>query len=76
MKIRPLRDRIVVKRIEKSEEKVGGIILPDTTREKSMRAEVIAAGSGRVLKNGKKLPVTELPEKNERTASMPAVMDY
>jgi chaperonin GroES len=57
MKIKPLRDRIVVKRIEESEQKVGGIIIPDTAKEKPMTAEVIAVGSGRVLDDGKKVPL-------------------
>ena len=58
MKITPLKDNIVVKRIEeKDEKKVGSIIIPDTAKEKPMTAEVIAVGSGRVLKDGKKLPL-------------------
>jgi chaperonin GroES len=57
MKIKPLRDRIVVKRIEESEQKIGGIIIPDTAKEKPMTAEVIAVGSGRMLDDGKKVPI-------------------
>ena len=57
MKITPLKDNIVVKRIEEDEKKVGSIIIPDTAKEKPMTAEVIAVGSGRVLKDGKKLPL-------------------
>jgi len=58
MKITPLRDRIVAKRIEESEEKkVGGIIIPDTAKEKPMTAKVVAVGSGRVLDNGKTIPL-------------------
>ena len=57
MKINPIRDHIVVKRIEKKEKKVGGIIIPDTAKEKPLTAEVIAVGSGRVLENGKTLPL-------------------
>jgi chaperonin GroES len=57
MKIKPLKDRIVVKRIEESEQKVGGIIIPDTAKEKPMTAEVIAVGSGRVLDDGKRIPL-------------------
>jgi chaperonin GroES len=57
MKITPIKDNIVVKRIEEKEEKkVGSIIIPDSAKEKPMTAEVIAVGSGRVLKDGKKLP--------------------
>jgi len=58
MKITPIKDNIVVKRIdEKEEKKVGSIIIPDTAKEKPLTAEVIAVGSGRVLKDGKKLPL-------------------
>ena len=58
MKITPLKDNIVVKRIEEQDEKkVGSIIIPDTAKEKPMTAEVIAIGSGRVLKDGNKLPL-------------------
>ncbi len=58
MKITPLRDRLVAKRIEESEEeKVGGIIIPDTAKEKPMTAKVVAVGSGRVLDNGKTIPL-------------------
>lgn len=56
MKIKPIKDNIVVKRIEESDEKkVGSIIIPDTAKEKPMTAEVIAIGSGRTLKDGKKV---------------------
>ncbi len=58
MKITPLKDNIVVKRIEEQDEKkIGSIIIPDTAKEKPMTAEVIAIGSGRVLKDGNKLPL-------------------
>ena len=58
MKIRPIKDHIVVKRTEENDaKKVGSIIIPDTAKEKSLTADVIAIGSGRVLKDGKKLPL-------------------
>jgi chaperonin GroES len=58
MKITPIKDNIVVKRTdEEAEKKVGSIIIPDTAKEKPMTAEVIAVGSGRMLKDGKKLPL-------------------
>lgn len=57
MKIKPIKDNILVKRLEKTEEQVGGIIIPDTAKEKPTTAKVIAVGSGRVLENGKKVPV-------------------
>ena len=57
MKLTPLHDRIVVKRTEQEETSAGGIIIPDTAKEKPMTAEVVAVGSGKVLKDGKKLPL-------------------
>ena len=54
MKIRPLQDRIIVKRIEEEEKTKGGIIIPDTAKEKPMEGKVIAVGSGKVLDNGTK----------------------
>jgi chaperonin GroES len=56
-KVRPLRDRVLVKRIEEQEQKVGGIIVPDTAKEKPQQAEVVAVGSGRVLENGQREPL-------------------
>ncbi len=57
MKIRPLQDRIVVKRIEEEEKTKGGIIIPDSAKEKPMEGEVIAVGTGKILENGKKQPL-------------------
>ena len=57
MKITPIKDNIVVQRIEEDEKKVGSIIIPDTAKEKPLTAKVIAVGSGRVLKDGKKIPL-------------------
>ena len=57
MKIRPLQDRIIVKRIEEEEKTKGGIIIPDTAKEKPMEGEVVAAGTGKILENGKKQPL-------------------
>lgn len=59
--LRPLYDRVVVKRIEPREEVRGGIIIPDVAREKPMLAEVVAVGTGRVLENGKLLPLDVRP---------------
>jgi len=53
MNIRPLYDRIVVKRIEETETMKGGIIIPDTAKEKPQEAEVVAVGKGRRLEDGK-----------------------
>jgi chaperonin GroES len=55
--VKPLRDRVLVRRIEKAEEKVGGIIIPDSAKEKPTEAEVVAVGSGRVLEDGKRVPL-------------------
>lgn len=57
MKVRPLHDRIIVRRLEESEEKVGGIIIPDTAKEKPQQGRVIAAGSGKVKDDGKRMPL-------------------
>jgi chaperonin GroES len=57
MKIRPLYDRILVKRIEDKETRKGGIIIPDTAKEKPMHAEVVAVGKGKVNDEGKQLPL-------------------
>ena len=55
MKIRPLHDRILVERIEEGEVKKGGIIIPDTAKEKPQEAKVIAVGNGKVTEDGKKI---------------------
>jgi chaperonin GroES len=52
MKVKPLYDRLIVKRIEEKEQRKGGIIIPDTAKEKPMEGKVIAVGSGRVEKDG------------------------
>ena len=57
MKIRPLHDRVIVKRMEGEEKTKGGIIIPDTAKEKPIEGKVIAVGSGKVLENGKKVPL-------------------
>ena len=57
MAVRPLADRVLVKRLEEKEEKQGGIIIPDTAKEKPQEAEVIAVGPGRVGKDGNRVAV-------------------
>src|SRR5258706_13177535 len=57
MKIRPLHDRILVKRVEEQEVRKGGIIIPDTAKEKPQEAKVIAVGSGKVTEEGKRIPL-------------------
>ena len=57
VKVRPLADRVLVRRIEASEEVRGGIIIPDTAKEKPMEAEVVAIGQGRRLDDGSRAPI-------------------
>ena len=57
MKVRPLHDRIMVERLEEQEVKRGGIIIPDTAKEKPQEGKVIAVGNGRVTDEGKKIPL-------------------
>ena len=57
MKFRPLHDRVVVKRIDAEEKSAGGIIIPDTAKEKPLEGKVIAVGNGRVLEDGKIRPL-------------------
>ncbi len=57
MNIMPLHDRILVKRVEEEEKSKGGIIIPDTAKEKPIEGKVVAVGNGKVLKNGKVLPL-------------------
>lgn len=57
MKVKPLHDRILVKRLEEKETKKGGIIIPDTAKEKPQEGEVIAVGPGKVGDDGKRQPM-------------------
>ncbi len=57
MKVRPLHDRVLLKRIEEKEVNKGGIIIPDTAKEKPMEGEVIAVGPGKILEDGKRSPM-------------------
>ena len=56
-KLRPLHDRVLVKRLEEQDEKHGSIIIPDSAKEKPQEGKVIAAGTGRVTEDGKTLPL-------------------
>ena len=58
MKIKPLQDRIIVKRLEEEEKTKGGIIIPDAAKEKPQEGKVIAVGDGKILENGQKLDLT------------------
>ena len=57
MDLRPLHDRVLVKRLEEKEEIRGGIIIPDTAKEKPQQAEVKAVGNGKLLENGTRVPL-------------------
>jgi chaperonin GroES len=57
MKIRPLHDRILAERLEEKEVRKGGIIIPDTAKEKPQEGKVIAVGNGKVSDDGKKIPL-------------------
>ncbi|MPZ76965.1 MAG: co-chaperone GroES [Deltaproteobacteria bacterium] len=57
MKIRPLQDRIIVKRIEEEEKSKGGIIIPDTAKEKPQEGKVVAVGKGKINEDGKIIPL-------------------
>ena len=57
MKIRPLYDRIVVKRVETQEQKIGGLFIPDSAKEKPQEGEVVAVGKGKRLEDGKVVPL-------------------
>ncbi|MEN3012476.1 MAG: co-chaperone GroES [Dictyoglomus thermophilum] len=57
VKLRPIGDRVVVKVIEQEEKTKGGIVLPDTAKEKPQQGKVIAVGTGRILDNGQKVPL-------------------
>jgi len=57
MNVRPLHDRIIVSRLEEGEQKVGGIIIPDTAKEKPQQGKVLAVGGGRSNEDGKRMPL-------------------
>jgi chaperonin GroES len=56
MKVRPLADRVLIKRVREEEKTTGGIIIPDTAKEKPQRGNVIAVGTGKLLKSGRLIP--------------------
>lgn len=57
MKVKPLHDRVLIKRIEEEEKTKGGIIIPDTAKEKPIQGEVIAVGKGKLTDDGKVIPL-------------------
>jgi chaperonin GroES len=58
MNVRPLHDRVIVKRLEEEEKTAGGIIIPDTAKEKPQQGKVMAVGKGRFMENGQIAPLT------------------
>jgi chaperonin GroES len=58
MKVRPIHDRVIVRRLEQEEKTTGGIIIPDTAKEKPQQGEIVAAGEGRYLENGQLVALT------------------
>ena len=61
MKIKPLQDRLVIKRIKEEEKTKGGIIIPDSAKEKPQEGRVVAIGDGKTLESGQKAPLTVKP---------------
>jgi chaperonin GroES len=61
MKIRPLQDRVIVKRVQEEEKTKGGIIIPDTAKEKPIEGQVVAVGNGKILEDGKVRPLDIKP---------------
>jgi chaperonin GroES len=61
MDLRPLHDRVLVKRLDEGEQKVGGIIIPDTAKEKPQQAEVKAVGNGKLLDSGERAAIDVKP---------------
>ena len=61
MNVRPLHDRIIVQRLDEGEQKIGGIIIPDSAKEKPMQGKVLAVGDGRMTEDGKRIPLDVKP---------------
>ncbi len=57
MKVKPLHDRVIVKRVEEDEKTKGGIIIPDTAKEKPVEGKIVAVGDGKIQEDGKKTPL-------------------
>jgi len=57
MKVKPLQDRVLVERLQEEEKTKGGLFIPDSAKEKPMQGKVVAAGNGRVMEDGKKIPM-------------------
>ncbi|MCI0364021.1 MAG: co-chaperone GroES [Phycisphaerales bacterium] len=61
MNVRPLHDRIIVQRLDEGEQQIGGIIIPDSAKEKPQQGKVLAVGDGRMTDEGKRIPLDVLP---------------
>jgi len=61
MNVKPLHDRIIVQRLDEGEQKIGGIIIPDSAKEKPMQGKVLAVGDGRITEDGKRIPLDVRP---------------
>ena len=57
MNVRPLHDRVIIQRLDEGEQHIGGIIIPDTAKEKPQQGKVIAAGNGKTTDDGKRIPL-------------------
>jgi chaperonin GroES len=57
MNVKPLHDRIIVQRLDEGEQQIGGIIIPDSAKEKPMQGKVLAVGDGRITEDGKRIPL-------------------
>ena len=57
MNVKPLHDRIIVQRLEEGEQQIGGIIIPDSAKEKPQQGKVLAVGDGRITEDGKRIPL-------------------
>ncbi len=64
MKLKPLHDRVLIKRLEEEEKTKGGIIIPDTAKEKPIKGEVVAAGPGKMSQDGKRMEMSVEPGKH------------
>ena len=61
MNVKPLHDRIIVQRLDEGEQQIGGIIIPDSAKEKPMQGKVLAVGDGRITEDGKRIPLDVQP---------------
>jgi chaperonin GroES len=62
MHLRPLHDRIIVQRLDEGEQQIGGIIIPDSAKEKPQQGKVLAVGDGRMTDEGRRIPLDVLPD--------------